>query len=313
MVHSFDPLIAAKFGVNPAILLYNINYWIEKNKANKKHFYDGNYWTYNSMEAFSSLFPYMTTRQVDYALKKLLDEGIIIKGNYNKSSYDRTLWYAITEKGYSILQNPEIEETELSNANNNNVVSISQNCEMETTKLLNGNDKIVEPIPNINTNINTDNNLSKKDAEEQLPTEVGFQDEKKSDDTPSKNDEEFQPVTFDEIIEKYSDNENVQKLLKEWLKIRKVKRMTLTNGIIYENLKKIDKLSKDSNMSIEEYLQEAISKGWGNFYKIEKTNNKTKESSRKELVPDWIDNQQKEFTPADPKEVARIKAMIESL
>ena len=161
-------------------------------------------------------------------------------------------------------------------------------------------------VPYNNTlNNNTINNiLSKK---EETPKQAA---EKNDDDKKSGYKVE---LTFDEIIEKYSDNENIQKLLKEWLKIRKVKRMTLTNGIIYENLKKIDKLSKDSNMSVEEYLQEAISKGWGNFYKIEKTNNKTKESSRKELVPDWIDNQQKEFTPADPESVARIKAMIENI
>ena len=161
-------------------------------------------------------------------------------------------------------------------------------------------------VPYNNTlNNNTLNNiLSKKE-------EAPGQPDKKNDN--KKNNEHKVDLSFDEIIEKYSDNETIRKLLKEWLKIRKVKRMTLTNGIIYENLKKIDKLSKDSNMSVEEYLQEAISKGWGNFYKIEKTNNKTKESSRKELVPDWIDNQQKEFTPADPESVARIKAMIENI
>ena len=67
----------------------------------------------------------MTPRQVDYALQKLIDEGIIITGNYNKVTYDRTLWYAITKKGYSILQN----------------------CEMETTKMENGNNENGQPIP----------------------------------------------------------------------------------------------------------------------------------------------------------------------
>ena len=103
----------------------NLYFWIEKNKANNANFYDGYFWTYNSKKAFSELFPYMTERQIDYAIKKLIDEKIVITGNYNKVAYDRTLWYAITKLGYSILQN----------------------CEMEETKMSNGNDEIVKPIP----------------------------------------------------------------------------------------------------------------------------------------------------------------------
>ena len=140
MEHSFDINIAKKYGIQAAVLLKNIYFWIEKNRANETNFYDGYYWTYNSKKAFSELFPYMTERQIDYTLKKLIDEGIIITGNYNKMAYDRTLWYAITKKGYSILQN----------------------CEMEETKLLNGNNENVEPIPDINTNINTNNKPNKK-------------------------------------------------------------------------------------------------------------------------------------------------------
>lgn len=125
MEHSFNIYIAKKYGVNSAVLLKNLYFWIEKNKANESNFYDGYYWTYNSKKAFADLFPYMTARQVDYALQKLIDEGIIITGNYNKVAYDRTLWYAITKKGYSILQN----------------------CGMEETKTGNGNTEIEQPIP----------------------------------------------------------------------------------------------------------------------------------------------------------------------
>lgn len=136
MQHYFDIKIAEQYGVVPAILLHNFEYWIALNKANKTHFHDGKYWTYNSKKALAELFPYLTARQIDYAIQKLIDEGIIVTGNYNKSTYDRTLWYAITKKGYCILQN----------------------CEMEETKLSNGEHKIVEPIPNNTTNINPNTN-----------------------------------------------------------------------------------------------------------------------------------------------------------
>lgn len=131
MEHSFDINIAKKYGINSAILLKNLHFWIEKNKANKENFYDNYYWTYNSRKAFAELFPYMNERQINYAMQKLIDNELVITGNYNKVAYDRTLWYAITDKGYSILQN----------------------CQMEDIKLSNGTDKNVKPIPNIKTNI----------------------------------------------------------------------------------------------------------------------------------------------------------------
>lgn len=108
MIHTFDSQIAVEYGVNAAILLQNLHYWIEKNRANEVNFFDGKYWTYNSVKAFRELFPYMSTKAINTALAKLLEAGILVTGNYNQSAYDRTLWYAITERGYSILTKSEI-------------------------------------------------------------------------------------------------------------------------------------------------------------------------------------------------------------
>ena len=45
MTYTFDTILAAKYGVNEAIMLNNFIYWIAKNEANGKHFHDGRYWT----------------------------------------------------------------------------------------------------------------------------------------------------------------------------------------------------------------------------------------------------------------------------
>lgn len=124
MDHSFNIDVAKKIGIAPAVILNNLYWWIEKNKANEKHFHDGYYWTYNSRKAYVTQFPYLTERQIEYALKKLIDEEYIITGNYNKASFDRTLWYAITKKGYCILQNCEMEKTNFVNAINENAGAI---------------------------------------------------------------------------------------------------------------------------------------------------------------------------------------------
>ncbi len=125
MQHSFDVDIAKEYGILEAILLNNIWFWIEKNRANNVNFYDGYYWTYNSTRAFNELFPYVSQRQIQTALKRLIENEILQTGNYNKVAYDRTLWYAFTEKGKSIMQK----------------------CKMDYANLLNGDNKNAQPIP----------------------------------------------------------------------------------------------------------------------------------------------------------------------
>ena len=139
MYHMFDVSVAEMVGVNAAILFQNISFWCEHSAANDTNYYDENYWTYSSNKAFQSLFPYMTGRQIDTALKKLIDAGLVIRGNHNKSAYDRTMWYAITENGKSIYTK----------------------CKMENHKKGNGNCGNVEPIPYIvtdTTDVSNDNN-----------------------------------------------------------------------------------------------------------------------------------------------------------
>jgi hypothetical protein len=95
MIHSFDTDLAEKHGIEAAVILYNIDFWIRKNRANERHFYDGKYWTYNSVKAWQELFPYITRDVIRKRLDYLVDKGILIRGNYNKDRRDRTSWYTI--------------------------------------------------------------------------------------------------------------------------------------------------------------------------------------------------------------------------
>ena len=115
--HSFDIEIAKEYGVNAAILFQNIHFWCEKNRANGMNFHDGMYWTYNSRKAFRELFPYMSEKQIKAALDKLIENGLITTGTYNDDARDRTLWYAVTQKGDCIFQNGNMEMPETANAN----------------------------------------------------------------------------------------------------------------------------------------------------------------------------------------------------
>ena len=146
--HSFDIEDAKLYGVNEAILLYNISYWAKYNKANGKNYYEidsvqypelvgqKRYFTYNSIKAFSELFPYFSVDQVRLVIKKLCEKGVLIKGCYNKSSYDRTIWYALF-----------------------NEESIGVNTQSHLAEIPNQLGDNPKPIPDINTNINSDINI----------------------------------------------------------------------------------------------------------------------------------------------------------
>ena len=147
MKHIFDVNVAKEYGIEIAILLENMNFWLEKNRANNTNFFDGRYWTYNSIKGFEKLFPYWSKDKIYRVLKKAEDLGLIIKGNYNKLSYDRTTWYAFSESAESMFQNRNIHFADLQNG-------ISENA---------------KPIPYINTDINTDNKEENK--KEEIPYE----------------------------------------------------------------------------------------------------------------------------------------------
>lgn len=98
MNHSFNVEIAVKVGVDKAILLENIMFWINRNIANKQHEHDGETWTYNSTNAFAELFPYFSANKIQKLLRQLEVDGYIKTGNYNTSPYDRTKWYTIANE-----------------------------------------------------------------------------------------------------------------------------------------------------------------------------------------------------------------------
>lgn len=103
MIQQFSVKAAKAYGVNASILLTNIYELIEHNQTNGIDYHDGYYWISSSLKAFSQFFPFLTQRQIEVALKKLEEEDLIITGNYNKTPFDRTKWYAITKKGCMAL------------------------------------------------------------------------------------------------------------------------------------------------------------------------------------------------------------------
>ena len=152
MHYIFDVKDAEQYGLEESIMLYNIKYWITLNKANNTNFNDGRTWTYNSVSAFKKLFPFWSERQIGRILKSLIDKHILITGNYNKISYDRTLWYAFSDE--YILLNGEMENTESSNRIIQNVTPIpDSNTDKKTNSIGKSKKKEISPSTNESFNL----------------------------------------------------------------------------------------------------------------------------------------------------------------
>ena len=102
--HSFDVNLAILLGsVDLAILVHHFQYWINKNKQLNRNFKDGFTWTYQTRQEIAAHFPYWSSNKVRRYTDELVKMKILRKGNYNRMSLDRTIWYAFEdEKNFTI-------------------------------------------------------------------------------------------------------------------------------------------------------------------------------------------------------------------
>lgn len=226
MNNTFNMAVATEFGLDSAVFIQQLAQWSFNNFANNRHIYDGHCWSYNTIEAYEIIFPCWTRRQLERIIRNAINEGLILKSNYNKNKYDRTCWYALTPKAMRFY--PEL----LTEKNLKLLyLSISPNGEMgqdgviDFTEWCNGIIGTVEPIPTNNT---TNKNISKdilgtNDDLSDLPTPKAIKQKK---------------ITFG-VTELLADNPHQieQIVLEDWLDKRKAKR----NKVTSTDWKKINK------------------------------------------------------------------------
>lgn len=231
--HMFNTKVAKRLGIVEAVLLHNIQFWIDKNRVNEKHFYKGRYWTYNSAKAFSELFEYLSDRQISRALKQLVDDGWLIKDNFNANPFDRTNWYALTDKYYSEFMGQ--------NGVTNSCEAIHKTKDADLPKMVNGKTKSgksyidtdIKPdikSTDINTNINTDSRAqTQKDIADSF---FGFESENSDSASKAKekqDDLESLENEFNQIWELYPKKQDKQSALNSYIKARKGSKIALNS------------------------------------------------------------------------------------
>lgn len=119
------PELATKIGLNEAIVLQQLHYWLEINRQTKKNYRNGYYWVYNTYEEWQKQFPWwsiITIKRIFASLEKpnkKKDYGsLVVSDNHNRLGIDRTKWYRIDYKELeSLVAQPKYQ-------NDTSIVSI---------------------------------------------------------------------------------------------------------------------------------------------------------------------------------------------
>lgn len=143
----FLPTLAVGIGLNEAILLQKIHGWLQCTP--KEHV--GRNWIYNSYKSWHEQLPFMSETTIKRAVKNLIEKKIIITENFNKNSFDKTLWYSID---YEKL---------------NEIVEISDSIKLIPSRVSDCDYREYQnDTTNTNNNYNNNNNNKKRENIEKL-------------------------------------------------------------------------------------------------------------------------------------------------
>lgn len=85
------PSLAKAIGLNEAIVLQQIHYWLQKSSNIEV----GHKWIYNTYNAWQKQFPFWSIPTIRRTITSLEKQGVIVTGNFNKAGFDNTKWYRI--------------------------------------------------------------------------------------------------------------------------------------------------------------------------------------------------------------------------
>jgi hypothetical protein len=139
MTYQFDPVHAENYGVDEAIMLHHLLFWIKKNHAEKRNVIDGNVWIYSSCKKLSEVFKFWSPGQVRRILKSLISQGVIVESHHGEKKVDQTKWYSVNKTLIPLLMPDFAPFVEIDKCN-------LRNQQMQLTKTTNAideNDKCI--------------------------------------------------------------------------------------------------------------------------------------------------------------------------
>lgn len=134
------PSLAKVIGVNEAILIQQLHYWLQESQ----HIHDGYKWIYNTYEDWNEQFPFWSISTIRRIITKLENSKLIITGNFNRKTFDKTKWYRIDYKKLDYLSSAKT------------VTPFVQHEQTVCSDCTDGVVNLDTPIPEITSEITTD-------------------------------------------------------------------------------------------------------------------------------------------------------------
>ena len=75
MQHRFCVELAQQYDIITAVFLDHFCFWLSKNETEDINFRDGTHWIRCSTKYLTKYFPYLTERQIDYQLRKMVENN----------------------------------------------------------------------------------------------------------------------------------------------------------------------------------------------------------------------------------------------
>jgi hypothetical protein len=255
--------VAMEVGVEAAILLEDIYYWVNHNREREHNFNEGYYWTVNSYQDFVNRFPCFSVGKIKRLLAQLKTAGFIEARHYrNYDPRNRSLWYRTTQKTaehYTSLaeaanqRNGDEFDTFQGHKSDSTCASVksdqcmSQNRPMHRTEL---------HFPSILTNSTNIRAHTKKGAS--------------APDISSGHC----PTAFMAV-----EDEQLRSALQAFAAERNLHRKPISNQAATLLLIKLEKLApQDINAQLE-IINHSIINGWADFFPLPQSKNTNKENA----------------------------------
>ncbi len=100
MTITYSNKMATRYGINAALVAA---YLYEGVGIDARRHHERT-WFRCAKRTLTAFYPFCGIGAVSYALKRLVDNGVLVKHEYNDSRFDRTLSYAFTDYGRTLME-----------------------------------------------------------------------------------------------------------------------------------------------------------------------------------------------------------------
>ena len=89
----FLPSLAVKVGMNEAIILHQVHYWISNPKAGIEH--EGRRWVRSTIKDWKEQLPFWSEKTISRVMHSAKQQGFLLCEQLSKDSWDKTMYYSL--------------------------------------------------------------------------------------------------------------------------------------------------------------------------------------------------------------------------